>query len=170
MRFLPSPRWLQRLLLIFVILTSGVLLGLWQRSLPEFAPDVTFTTITGAQLKLHELHGKPVLVTFWATDCANCVKEIPHLVELYQRNHPRGLEIVAVAMYYDVPSHVVEMTKLKQIPYPVALDLNAAHAKAFGNVQLTPNTFLISPDGLIAEKIVGTFNLARLQQQIEYYF
>jgi thiol-disulfide isomerase/thioredoxin len=169
MLFLPRQRWQQRLLLIFAILTSGILLGLWQRNQPEFAPAITFTTINGEQLKLLGLHGKPVIVTFWATDCASCVKEIPHLTELYRRYQPRGLEIIAVAMYYDLPSHVVEMTRQKQIPYRVALDLKADHARAFGNIQLTPSTFLIAPDGLVTMKIVGAFDLPTLRNQIEQY-
>ena len=43
------------------------------------APDVTFTTITGKKIALKELRGKPVIVTFWATDCPACLKEIPAL-------------------------------------------------------------------------------------------
>lgn len=168
-RFRP-PIWLQRLLLMFVILTAGIALGLWQRNQAELAPTVSFTTLKGEKIALAALRGKPVLVTFWATDCAICVKEIPHLIDLYQRYHAQGLEIIAVAMYYDLPSHVVEMTRQKQIPYPVTLDLNASHTKAFGGVQLTPSTFLIAPDGIIAAKMLGAFNVLDLQNQIDTYF
>jgi len=52
-------------------------------------------------------------------------------------------------MYYDPPNHVVTMTQNQQLPYHVALDLTAEIAHAFGDVQLIPSTFLISPDGLI---------------------
>lgn len=169
MAFFSVQRWQQRLLLSLFVLTTGILLGLWQRHQPEFAPAVTFSSINGEQLKLADLRGKPVLITFWATDCANCVKEIPHLIDLYQRYQAQGFKIIAVAMYYDIPSHVVEMTRQKAIPYTVALDLNADLAKAFGHVQLTPTTFLIAPDGLIATKIVGAFDLPGLQHQIEDY-
>lgn len=163
-------RWLQRLLLMIVILAMGISLGLWQRNQPEFAPSVSFTTIDGEKIKLERLHGKPILVTFWATDCASCVKEIPHLTALYQHYHAQGLEIIAVAMYYDIPSHVVEMTRQKQIPYRAVLDLQASHAKAFGGVQFTPSTFLIAPDGLIAAKMVGAFDPTDLQNKIATYF
>lgn len=163
-------RWLQRLLLMVVILTMGISLGLWQRKQPEFAPSVSFTTIKGEKIDLSALRGRLVLVTFWATDCASCVKEIPHLTALYQRYHAQGLEIIAVAMYYDIPSHVVEMTRQKHIPYRVALDLQASHAKAFGGVQFTPSTFLIAPDGLVAVKMLGAFNPTDLQNKIATYF
>ncbi len=167
-RFL-RQRWQQRLLILFAVLASGILLGVWQRQQPEYSPAVTFTTITGEQIQLKALQGKTVLVTFWATDCAICVNEIPHLHELYQHYHTRGLEIIAVAMYYDLPSHVVEMTRQKQIPYKVALDLKADLARAFGNIQFTPSTFLIAPDGLVAKKVIGAFDLPFFQNQIEQY-
>lgn len=145
----------RRLLLVCGIVLSGILLGLWQPYVPIPAPENTFISITGHPINLSALKGKPVLINFWATDCSACIKEIPHLIELYQQYHVRGLEVIAVAMYYDIPSHVVEMTRAKQIPYPVALDLNARHANAFGQVQLTPTTFLISPDGFILSKFIG---------------
>ena len=130
------------------------------------APHVVFTTITGKKIKMKELKGKPVIVTFWATDCANCIKEIAPLIELYEQFHPKGLEIVAVTMYYDIPNHVVEMTRVKQIPYDVALDLRGEHAKAFGQVELTPATFLISPKGEIVMHKIGLFDKAEVEQYI----
>lgn len=167
--FTPRP-WLKRLLLGVGILVTGTLLGLWQRNQPVPAPLATFTTITGDTFSLTDFRGKPVLITFWATDCASCVKEIPHLISLYDRYHAQGLEIIAVAMYYDLPSHVVEMSRDKQIPYQVVLDLKAQHARAFGQVQLTPTTFLISPNGQLVSKTIGAVTLTELQNQIEHYF
>jgi peroxiredoxin len=131
------------------------------------APDVTFTTITGKKITLKDLRGKPVIVTFWATDCPGCIKEIPHLIDLYAHYHKQGLEIIAVAMYYDPPNHVVTMTEDLKLPYHVALDLQAEHAHAFGDVQLIPSTFLISPDGLIDLKKTGAFDPIELKNRIE---
>ncbi|MFA6162961.1 MAG: TlpA disulfide reductase family protein [Methylobacter sp.] len=131
------------------------------------APDVTFTTITGKKIALKDLRGKPVLVTFWATDCPSCVKEIPHLIDLYTLYHARGLEMIAVTMYYDPPNHVVEMSRARQLPYDVALDLKSELARAFGDVMLTPNTFLIAPDGSVALRKTGIFDLAEMKTRIE---
>ena len=156
-----------------LILLSGIIitgLCLWQAESITPAPHVTFTTITGKKIELAKLQNKPVIVTFWATDCAGCIKEIPHLIALYNQYHPLGLEIIAVAMYYDPPSHVVEMTKAKQIPYDVALDLKAEHAYAFGQVQLTPTTFLISSTGNIVMKKTGEFVITDIKQRLENLF
>ena len=89
------------------------------------------------------------------------------MIDLYTQYHKKGLEIIAVAMYYDPPNHVVTMTKNQQLPYHVALDLTAELAHSFGRVQLTPSTFLISPDGLFALKKTGTFDPAEMKSRIE---
>ncbi len=156
--------WLLGLLLLVLIL-AGLWVGLGKTVMP--APDATFTTITGKKIALNALRGKPVLVTFWATDCPGCLEEIPHLVDLYRNYHERGLEIIAVAMYYDPPNHVVNMTKDKSLPYEVALDLQAEHARAFGDVRLTPTTFLITPDGSIALQKIGAFDPDDMKTRIE---
>ena len=136
----------------------------------KIAPDVTFKTITGKQIPLKALKGKPVIVTFWATDCRSCIKEIPHLIALYQQFHQQGLEIIAVTMAYNPPNLVVDMAEARQIPYHVALDLRSRLAKAFGGVSLIPHTFLISPDGRIALNQLGLFDLEKIKKQIENYF
>ncbi len=131
------------------------------------APDVTFTTITGQKIALKDLRGRPVIVTCWATDCASCIEEIPDLIDLYTRYHASGLEMIAVAMSYDPPNHVIDMTKAKQLPYNVALDLSSEHAQSFGGVMFTPSTFLIAPDGSVVKKQIGLFDMAKMKTNIE---
>lgn len=150
--------------LILLIVTLFFLLSLLSSSK---VPDSTFTTITGKKIALHQLRGKPVLVTFWATDCLSCINEIPHLVDFYSQYHHLGLEIIAIAMIYDPPSRVVAMTQAKQIPYDVVLDLKSEHAQAFGPVQFTPSTFLISPQGIVVIKKIGLFDPVEMKTQIE---
>jgi peroxiredoxin len=131
------------------------------------APNVTFTTLKNEKIELAKLHGKPVIVTFWASDCANCIKEMQHLIDLHDKFNNKGLQIIAVAMYYDIPSHVVEITKAKQLPYSIALDLKGEHANAFNQVELIPATFLISATGKIIMQTTGLFNIEIMQQKIE---
>lgn len=130
------------------------------------APDITVTTIDGRQIRLADLRGRPTLVTFWATSCPGCVKEMPHLIELYHELAPKGLEIIGIAMSYDPPNHVLEMTKERQIPYPIALDTTAAAAQAFGEVKLTPTSFLIAPDGRIVHQKIGEMDMPVVRQTI----
>ena len=131
------------------------------------APDVTLITLSDQKIALKALRGKPVIVTFWATDCPACIDEIPDLINLYNQYHPLGLEMIAVNMYYDPPNHVVDMTKAKQLPYPVALDLTAEFSQAFGGIIFTPTTFLIAPDGTVVKKEIGLFDLATMKNTID---
>ncbi len=130
------------------------------------APDVALRIIDGRQIDLKTLHGQPVLVTFWATTCIVCAREIPHLKAIYEEFSPKGLEIFGVAMAYDPPNQVLEMTKQKNIPYPIALDIDGNVAIAFGNVSSTPTSFLISPSGAIVKHNIGEMNIEELRAEI----
>lgn len=131
------------------------------------APEATFTTLEGRQIALADLRGKVVLVNFWATSCPGCIKEMPDMVETYQRYKDRGFEIVAVAMSYDPPNYVATFAKTRQLPFPVALDVDGAHARAFGNVQLTPTSFIIGKDGSILEQKLGELDFVRLNALLD---
>jgi len=58
------------------------------------------------------------------------------------------------------------MRNAKNIPYPIALDINADAARAFGDVRLTPTSFLIAPDGRIVYHKLGEMSMQKLRQDI----
>lgn len=132
----------------------------------QASPDISVMTIKGEELQLTSYRGKPLLIVFWATNCPGCIKEMPHLIELYEELQPQGLEIIGIAMAYDPPNQVVAMSKARNIPYPIALDIDAAAARAFGDVRLTPTSFLIAPDGRIVYQKIGELDMAKLRQDI----
>ncbi len=156
--------WFSLAIVIIAAFIWGWLPSSHAKNLP--APNIKVTTITGKKIELAKLQGKPVMITFWATDCASCMKEIPILKDLYQEFHPQGLEIIAITMYYDIPSHVVQMAKAAKIPYDIALDLRGHNARMLGQVKLIPTTFLISPEGDIVEQITGLFDKDDMAKQI----
>jgi peroxiredoxin len=131
------------------------------------APATTFTTLEGRPIVLGELRGKVVLVNFWATSCPGCIKEMPGMVETYNQYKDRGFEIVAVAMRYDPPNYVANFVRTRQLPFPVALDVDGEHARAFGNVQLTPTSFIIGKDGRILEQKLGELDFVKLKALLD---
>lgn len=152
---------------LFALILVGALGYLWLT--PEGlkkAPDVTLRTLDGTQLDLAALRGRPLLVTFWATSCTGCVKEIPHLIELHEEFSPQGLQVIGIAMSYDPPNHVITMRDARQIPYAIALDIDDSAARAFGDVRLTPTSFLIAPDGRIVRHKIGEFDMDDMRGQI----
>jgi len=157
----------EALITLFAFALLGTLTYLWFA--PDglkTSPDISLMTLKGEEIQLASLQGKPVLVTFWATTCSTCIKELPHLIELYEELAPRGLVIIGIAMDYDPPNLVLAMSKARNIPYPIALDIHADAARAFGKVRLTPTSFLIAPDGRIVYQKTGTMNMASLREDI----
>lgn len=130
------------------------------------APAVSLKIIDGRVIHLQDLRGRPVLITFWATTCPGCIKEMPHLISLYDELSDKGLEIIGIAMSYDPPKQVIDLIKQRSVPYPIALDPDGSIAKAFDNVMLTPTTFLISPEGKILKHKLGEMNIEKLREQI----
>jgi len=131
------------------------------------APVATFTTLEGKPISLDALHGKVVLVNFWATTCPGCVREMPGMIDAYKKYKDRGFEVVAVAMSYDPPNYVANFAQTRQLPFPVALDVDGGHARAFGNVQLTPTSFIIGKDGHIIEQKLGELDFVRLNALLD---
>lgn len=156
------PLLLKKLLLpaILLALLAGLVISL---SSKDSAPNLTMTSISGEKLSLQQLRGKMVLINFWATSCPGCIEEMPKLVDTYQRYHGKGLEIIAVAMSYDPPNHVLNYSKQHALPFPVVLDTTEDASHAFGNVQVTPTTFVIDKQGKVVRHILGTINFADLE-------
>jgi len=155
-------------LITLCAVTLAVVLGrLWLAPAgPRASPDISLLDIDGNELRLADYRGKPLLVTFWATTCPGCIREMPHLIELYRELAPRGLEIIGITMDYDPPNHVLAMREARRIPYPIALDIRADAAHAFGDVRLTPTSFLIAPDGRIVYQVTGELDIDKLRADI----
>jgi len=143
------------------------LMGLAGCSRRESAPDVTYTLLNGATDTLKAQQGKVVLVNFWATSCTTCVKEMPEIVATHEKFKARGYNTVAVAMSYDPPAYVASFAETRKLPFGVAIDNTGAVAQAFGDVRLTPTTFLLDKRGGIVKKYVGAPDFAALHGLIE---
>jgi peroxiredoxin len=131
------------------------------------APDVTFISIDGQKISSQDLRGKVVMVNFWATSCATCVKEMPQMVETYNKFKSQGLEFVAVAMSYDPPNYVLNYAETRKLPFKVALDSGGDLAKQFGDVAMTPTTFVIGKDGKILKRYLGEPDFASLHALLQ---
>jgi len=131
------------------------------------APDVTFVKLDGQKIALKDLRGKVVMVNFWATSCTTCVGEMPQMVATYNKYKDSGLDFVAVAMSYDPPNYVLNYAATRKLPFKVALDPQDTLANAFGDVKLTPTTFVIGKDGTILKRYVGEPQFAELHQLLE---
>ena len=163
--FLSSPQRLSRRLWMCVG-ALGLSLGMMGCA-GERAPESSFVLLDGTTLTSKQLQGKVSLVNFWATSCTTCVAEMPELVATHQKFKERGFDTVAVAMSYDPPSYVVNFAQSRQLPFKVAIDNTGAVAREWGDIKLTPTTFLVNKRGVIVKRFVGTPDFVELHQLID---
>ncbi|WP_371438846.1 peroxiredoxin family protein [Polaromonas sp.] len=155
--------------LITTIAAVAVLLGagLLYSTSSSSAPQATFVLLDGSLRTADDFRGKVTLVNFWATSCTTCVAEMPTIVRAYEKYRSRGYETVAVAMSYDPPTYVVNFASTRKLPFAVALDNTGAVAKAWGDVKVTPTTFVVNKRGNIVKRYVGKPNFDELDKLIE---
>jgi len=129
-------------------------------------PAVSYTLLDGSKTSIEARRGKVLLVNFWATSCASCVAEMPQFVATHQKFKGRGYETVAIAMDYDQPAYVSRFAQSRALPFGVAFDKSGEVAQAFGDVKLTPTTFLIDRHGRIVKRYLGAPDFAALDKLI----
>ncbi len=126
-----------------------------QAELP-LAPDFSLKDLDGKRVALSDLLGRgPVLIDFWATWCKPCVKELPHLHDLYLKYRDRGFQVVAVSE--DSPrslSKVKSFVAGNKYEFLVLLDENSAVQRKF-NFRALPYTVLLDKDGHVIHSRVG---------------
>lgn len=149
-----------------VLAWIGALLILPSSTVP---PDTEFVLLDGKKITLQALRGRPVLVSFWATTCAPCLEEVPDLIALYREWHDLGFELIAVAMPYDPPTLVQRFAQSRDLPYPVALDIDGKVTRAFGGVPYIPAAYLIAPGGNIELSYTGRLDIAKARRIIAKY-
>ena len=133
----------------------------------QAAPSVTFTALDGQKFTSESLKGRVVMVNFWATSCVTCIKEMPQMTETYNKYKDQGLEFVAVAMSYDPPNYVLNYAQTRKLPFKVALDPQGELARSFGDVKLTPTTYVIDKEGNIIKRYVGEPEFSQLHKLLE---
>ena len=159
----------KKILIILVLAAIAVAAALFLTmgsSSRQAAPDLTYVNLKGEKITSTSLRGKVYLVNFWATSCTTCVAEMPDLIRTYDKFHSKGLEFVAVAMRYDPPNYVINFTETRALPFHVALDVEGKLAEAFGDVKLTPTTFLVDKQGRIIKRYVGKPSFDELEEII----
>lgn len=133
----------------------------------EMAPASQFVLLDGSTRQTSDFLGQVLLLNFWATSCTTCVAEMPELVSTYRTFQARGFQTLAVAMSHDKLEYVLNFAKSRKLPFLVAFDASGAVARAWGDVRLTPTSFLIDKSGRIARRYLGQPDFTQLRATIE---
>jgi peroxiredoxin len=141
-------------LALFAVLMVAVMA--WQtRHLPGSgtpAPDFSLRTLSGEQVSLAGLRGKPVVLVFWAPWCGVCKAE-SSTVSALRRTVGERAHVLTVAVAYEDEEDVRRFVREHEADYPVLLG-NDALMKAF-RVNSFPTTFVLSSEGRIQQAAVG---------------
>ncbi|MET0047227.1 MAG: TlpA disulfide reductase family protein [Sedimenticola sp.] len=154
-----STNILNRLLLLLALM-PGVLFA-------EPA-DFSLPDLDGRTVKLSEFRGKWVVVNYWATWCPPCVEEMPELELFHSQNKDSNAMVLGVNMETIDVELFKDFVEDQFISYPV-LRTPPAHRTALGKVPGLPTSYLVSPEGHVVARQVGTVSKDMLERFIANY-
>lgn len=117
-------------------------------------PALTLDNFDGSHESLEQYRGKLVVLNVWATWCAPCRQELPGLDRLSRRLDPARFAVIGLSV--DAERDIAqEFLRERGITFKSYLDADAALAQRVLEIRVYPDTFIISPEGVLLKRIVG---------------
>jgi len=133
---------------------------------PKCLPSVDMVDVQGEVFTPDLLHGRVVVVNFWATWCKPCLKEIPALAKLYSENKDKGLYMLGV-LTDDVPQEELEAFKRRTgMSFPV-VRADDDILTAYEYPEALPTTFVYARDGRLALRKRGAIEERELGPKLQ---
>jgi len=129
------------------------------------APRDSLPLMGGGTIRLDDLRGKAVIVNFWNSWCQPCRQEAPGLARFYAQ-HTGDRDFAMVGIVIDDSAAAAEQyARARRIPWHIAFDPGSRAALDFGTTG-QPETYAISPAGLIVAKRSGPASVADLTRML----
>jgi peroxiredoxin len=171
-----KSRWTAWALIGGTVVVVGVMIGLvvmqsgskstrGKAHVGSPAPDFTLRLLNGQSVTLSSLKGKPVVLSFWASDCPHCQREAPVVAKMYANYRDKGLALLSISVFWDTDSGAKKFVEEYRLPFPVGRDSDAVIGSLYG-VDSTPNTFFIAKDGKVVGRVDGEMEEAAFEQRI----
>ena len=127
------------------------------------APEFTLPDLLGSKISLADHRGRPVIIDFWATWCAPCVRQIP-VLNAFQAAHYGEVSVLGIAVDSQGIEVVAPFAAEHGIQYPVLVgdESLAQEYGAFG----FPSLYVIAPDGHIVANHVGVISEEELEEAL----
>ena len=129
------------------------------------AADFSLEDMQGKTHRLADYRGKWVLVNFWATWCAPCLREIPELTSLHDAHQDKDLLVIGIAMDSGSSSKVAGFAKAHGISYPVVMGDRKITAQ-IGRIEVLPTSYLYNPKGEQVTSHAGEVTRASVEAYI----
>ena len=114
----------------------------------DMPPDVLGKDETGQPISLESLRGKVVILTFWATWCPYCLKELPILENIQNLAGKDRIEVIAINWKEDRGTYRAVKRRLKDLTLTLTSDSSGSIGEAYG-VQAIPHMLMIGKDGRV---------------------
>lgn len=152
----------------------GATVGWWRWQMAAPAQDAarllwsaSLNDPSGQPIALERFRGQPLVVNFWATWCAPCIKEMPELSRLHDEFASGGIRMLGIAI--DSPTPVREFAARQPVSYPLVVGgLSGTElVRQFGNESAAlPFTVLLAADGRIIWRHLGVVDAQVLRDQL----
>lgn len=140
-------------------------LGLLSRgSLPAAGDELWRRAAADRQIDLTELHGRPLVINFWASWCDPCRREAPLLERAWQRR--RGGTLFLGVNQNDLLGDARGFLRRFAITYPSVREGGDATGRRWG-VAGFPVTFFVAADGHVVAQAIGLLRPTQLERGIE---
>jgi cytochrome c biogenesis protein CcmG, thiol:disulfide interchange protein DsbE len=126
-------------------------------------PDFTVPDVAGKPVRLSHFRGKPLVLTFFASWCNPCEKEMP-LLERAHRDDPHGFGVLAVS-YDDLARDSRAFVRRLGVTYAVGLDTDGQVRRAYG-VTGIPQTFFVDANGVLRDRVYGITSKQALDEPL----
>jgi thiol-disulfide isomerase/thioredoxin len=127
------------------------------------APDFALRYADGAEVRLSDLRGHPILINFWATWCGPCRLEMPDIVAAYEKHKDAGFIVIAVNLE-ESADKIKPFAEELGMALPIVMDDGLA-ARAY-QVRVMPSSFFIDREGKISARWLGVLTPSLIEKNL----
>lgn len=135
----------------------------------EKPASLSLKDVHGSKVKLADLHGKIVVVNFWATWCGPCTAEMPMLVKTAASYEGKNVAFIGVSL--DEPEtqkKIPEYLQKRQVAYPIWVGATDEDLKHFQLGIMVPATLFLDENGYVRARILGQMRPGEIEERVDW--